>query len=206
MDIILEFDKIIFNDFEVIIRTVLVGIMAYLSLVVILRVSGKRTLTKMNAFDFIVTIALGSILASIITSKDITIAQGLTAFLVLVIMQYIFTKLSVKSRAFSSLIKSQPALLYYNGEFLTQNMKKERVLEIEVRQAARSSGKDDMSEVMAVVLETDGSISVISNQSDEPSLDRLFKEVKKIRPDGSYFFTGNTLPYVSMRQIHSSGP
>ncbi|MDB0581323.1 DUF421 domain-containing protein [Salinicoccus roseus] len=179
MDIILEFDKIIFNDFEVIIRTVLVGIMAYLSLVVILRVSGKRTLTKMNAFDFIVTIALGSILASIITSKDITIAQGLTAFLVLVIMQYIFTKLSVKSRAFSSMIKSQPALLYYNEEFLTQNMKKERVLEIEVRQAARSSGKDDMSEVMAVVLETDGSISVISNQSDEPSLDRLFKEVKK---------------------------
>ncbi|KIH70150.1 membrane protein [Salinicoccus roseus] len=175
----LEFDKIIFNDFEVIIRTVLVGIMAYLSLVVILRVSGKRTLTKMNAFDFIVTIALGSILASIITSKDITIAQGLTAFLVLVIMQYIFTKLSVKSRAFSSMIKSQPALLYYNEEFLTQNMKKERVLEIEVRQAARSSGKDDMSEVMAVVLETDGSISVISNQSDEPSLDRLFKEVKK---------------------------
>ncbi|WP_084217793.1 DUF421 domain-containing protein [Salinicoccus roseus] len=169
----------IFNDFEVIIRTVLVGIMAYLSLVVILRVSGKRTLTKMNAFDFIVTIALGSILASIITSKDITIAQGLTAFLVLVIMQYIFTKLSVKSRAFSSMIKSQPALLYYNEEFLTQNMKKERVLEIEVRQAARSSGKDDMSEVMAVVLETDGSISVISNQSDEPSLDRLFKEVKK---------------------------
>ncbi|MFP3361925.1 DUF421 domain-containing protein, partial [Planococcus sp. SIMBA_143] len=77
-----------------------------------------------------------------------------TAFLVLVIMQYIFTKLSVKSRAFSSLIKSQPALLYYNGEFLTQNMKKERVLEIEIRQAARSSGKDDMSEVMAVVLET----------------------------------------------------
>ena len=58
-------------------------------------------------------------------------------------------------------------------------MKKERVLEIEVRQAARSSGKDDMSEVMAVVLETDGSISVISNQSDEPSLDRLFREVKK---------------------------
>jgi uncharacterized membrane protein YcaP (DUF421 family) len=94
-------------------------------------------------------------------------------------MQYIFTKLSVKSRAFSSLIKSQPALLYYNGEFLTQNMKKERVLEIEIRQAARSSGKDDMSEVMAVVLETDGSISVISNQSDEPSLDRLFREVKK---------------------------
>ncbi|WP_051682955.1 DUF421 domain-containing protein [Salinicoccus luteus] len=153
--------------------------MAYLSLVVLLRVSGKRTLTKMNAFDFIVTIALGSILASIITSKDITLAQGITAFLVLVIMQYIFTKISVKSRAFSNLIKSQPALLYYNGEFLAHNMKKERVLEIEIRQAARSSGKDDMSEVMAVVLETDGSISVISNQSDEPSLDRLFKEVKK---------------------------
>ncbi|MFC3418413.1 DUF421 domain-containing protein [Salinicoccus hispanicus] len=175
----MSFDNLIFDNFNVILRTVLIGIMAYLSLVIILRVSGKRTLTKMNAFDFIVTIALGSILASVITSKDITIAQGITAFLVLVIMQYIITKLSVKSRTVSKLVKSQPVLLYYDGEYLLENMKKARVLEAEVRQAARSGGKSDLSQVMAVVMETDGSISIISKQSKEQDLDKLFSEVKK---------------------------
>ncbi|GAB3061289.1 DUF421 domain-containing protein [Salinicoccus sesuvii] len=175
----MSFDNLIFDNFSVILRTILIGIMAYLSLVVILRVSGKRTLTKMNAFDFIVTIALGSILASVITSKDITIAQGVTAFLVLVIMQYIITKLSVKSKTVSKLVKSQPVLLYYEGEYLLDNMKKARVLEAEVRQSARSSGKSDLSQVMAVVMETDGSISIISKQSEAQNLDKLFSDVKK---------------------------
>lgn len=175
----MSFDNLIFDNFSVILRTVLIGIMAYLSLVVILRISGKRTLTKMNAFDFIVTIALGSILASVITSKDITITQGVTAFLVLVIMQYIITKLSVKSRAVSKLVKSQPVLLYYEGEYLPDNMKQARVLEAEVRQSARASGKSDLSQVMAVVMETDGSISIISKASEAQDLDMLFSEVKK---------------------------
>ncbi|MCG1009356.1 DUF421 domain-containing protein [Salinicoccus sp. ID82-1] len=175
----MSFDTLIFGNFNVILRTILIGIMAYLSLVLILRVSGKRTLTKMNAFDLVVTVALGSTLASIMTSKSITLAQGVTAFLVLVVMQYIITKLSVKSRTVSKLVKSQPVLLYYDGEYLTDNMKKARVLEVEVRQAARSSGKSDLSQVMAVVMETDGSISIISKQSKEQDLDRLFSEVKK---------------------------
>ncbi len=67
------FEKMFFDGFDVIFRTLLIGIMTYLSLIVILRVSGKRTLSKMNAFDLIVTVALGSILASIITSKDISL-------------------------------------------------------------------------------------------------------------------------------------
>ncbi|MHC0552190.1 DUF421 domain-containing protein [Salinicoccus sp. CNSTN-B1] len=177
----LEFDNLIFSGFDVILRTVIVGIMAYLSLVVILRVSGKRTLTKMNAFDFVVTVALGSILASIITTKDITLMQGMTAFLVLVVMQYIFTKLSVKSLFFSNLVKSQPILLYFKDEFLERNMAKERILEREIRQAVRAEGKEDMSDVLAVILETDGSISVMGRSHDERESDMtvLFEDVKK---------------------------
>ncbi len=53
-------------------RVILVGVPAYLSLLLLLRVSGKRTLAKMNAFDFIVTIALGSILATLLTSRSVT--------------------------------------------------------------------------------------------------------------------------------------
>ena len=59
-------------------RTIVVGILAYIALVSLLRVSGKRTLSKMNAFDLVVTVALGSTLATILLSKDVALAEDVT--------------------------------------------------------------------------------------------------------------------------------
>ncbi|TFE00581.1 DUF421 domain-containing protein [Jeotgalibacillus salarius] len=156
-----------FNDWETIGRTLLVGVLAYIGLIMILRVSGKRTLSKMNAFDLIVTVALGSTLATILLSKDVALAEGITAYFVLIAMQYIFTWLSVRSVTVSKLIKSQPELLFYNGEFYRGAMKKSRILEIEMLQAARSNGLSSFEEVLAVVLETDGSFSVVKKEGGE---------------------------------------
>ncbi|WP_100406943.1 DUF421 domain-containing protein [Bacillus solitudinis] len=150
-----------FNDWETIGRTVIVGVLAYIGLILVLRISGKRTLSKMNAFDLIVTIALGSTLATILLSKEIALAEGMTAFLVLVGMQYLIAWLSVRSSKVSKMVKSTPELLYYNGQFFRETMKEKRVVEIEILQAARSNGLDSMEMVRAVILETDGNISVI---------------------------------------------
>ena len=157
-----------FNGWDPIIRIIIVGISGYIGLILILRISGKRTLSKMNAFDFVVTVALGSILASILLSKDLALAEGLTAFLVLIGMQYIVAWLSVRSRSMSKLIKSNPQLLFYEGEFLRETMKAERILEVEILQAARSSGLGSLNEAKAVILETDGSISIIQSEATIP--------------------------------------
>ena len=61
-------------------RTVAVGTAAYVTLVVVLRTSGKRTLAKLNAFDLVVTVAFGSTLATILLTKDVSWAEGTTAF------------------------------------------------------------------------------------------------------------------------------
>ncbi|MDG5472253.1 DUF421 domain-containing protein [Jeotgalibacillus sp. ET6] len=167
-----------FNGWEVIGRTILVGVLAYAGLIAVLRISGKRTLSKMNAFDLIVTVALGSTLATILLSKDVALAEGMTAFFVLVGMQYLIAWLSVHSAAVSRLIKSNPELLYYDGNYCRVVMKKERVLEVEILQAARSSGAGSLEEVKAVVLETDGSISVIQ-KSEEQHASTTFSNVKK---------------------------
>ncbi len=174
------FEKMFFDGFDVIFRTLLIGIMSYLSLIVILRVSGKRTLSKMNAFDLIVTVALGSILASIITSKDISISQGLTAFITLVGLQFIMTKLSFISPSFSDAIKSNPTLLYYQGQFVHRQMKKERILQIEILQAIRSAGHNSLDDIQAVILETDGTLSIISHSTDSNIKDsQLFAKVQE---------------------------
>lgn len=149
------------------IRIISVGILAYIGLVFFLRASGKRTLTKLNAFDLVVTVALGSTLATILLSKDVSLLEGLTAFALLILMQYAITFMAVRWNGFSKFIKSEPQLLYLDGSFLEGAMKKERINKAEILQAVRNQGTGDMEGVKAVVLETDGSLSIISGQTGD---------------------------------------
>jgi len=82
------------------VRVALTGAAAYVAIVVLLRISGKRTLSKMNAFDFIVTIALGSALSATILDENISLAEGVTAMGVLIGAQYVITWLSFRSTGF----------------------------------------------------------------------------------------------------------
>ncbi|MBD8014717.1 DUF421 domain-containing protein [Planococcus wigleyi] len=146
------------------IRIVTVGFLAYIGLIIFLRISGKRTLTKLNAFDLVVTVALGSTLATILLDSSISLLEGLTAFALLILLQYVITLLAVHSDWFNNVIKSEPRLLFLNGQFIRSAMKKERIKEIEILQAIRNSGSGSTEKVAAVVLETDGSLSVISSE------------------------------------------
>ncbi len=139
----------------------MVGGLAYVALVALLRVSGKRTLSKLNAFDLVVTVALGSTLATILLSKETPLAEGVLAFALLIGMQFVITWLSVRSSTVSELVKSEPALLVYGGRLLHATLKRERVTEAEVRAAVRSAGFAALEEVEAVVLETDGTVTAV---------------------------------------------
>ena len=155
-----------FNGWEGIERTLIVGTFAYLGLILLLRISGKRTLSKMNAFDLVVTVALGSTLATILLSKKVALSEGLTAFFLLIALQYIMAWLSVRSKLLSEFIKSNPELLYYDGQFFWKVMKRERILEVEILQAARTNNVESLDAVQAVVLETDGTFSIIKKQDN----------------------------------------
>ena len=141
-------------------RVLVVTPLAYGSLVAILRVSGARTLSKLNAFDLVVTVALGSTLATVLLNTDVSLSEGVLALLVLVALQFVVSWSSTRWRAVERVVKSEPVLLYRNG-FLPGPMRRARVTEDEVRQAARASGKATLDDVGAVVLETDGTLSVL---------------------------------------------
>ncbi|MDX9865204.1 MAG: DUF421 domain-containing protein [Anaerolineaceae bacterium] len=156
-----------FNSWGGVLRVVVVGILAYLSMVFLLRIAGKRTLSKMNAFDFIVTVALGSTLATVLQSKDVPLIEGVTAFVVLIVLQFVITWLSVRSKTISRLVKSEPAMLFYQGEYLWKAMKKARVVEVELTAVLRAHGIASVESVEAIVLETDGSFTVIPQPSQK---------------------------------------
>lgn len=150
-----------FESWEALGRTLVIGVSAYAALILILRISGKRTLSKWNAFDFIVTIALGSTLATAILSRDIPLAEGVLALALLIFLQLIVTRLTVRSDWVARVVKAQPTLLLSNGRFRREAMHRERVPESEILATLRQHGVGAIDEVAAVVLETDGSFSVI---------------------------------------------
>lgn len=166
--------EMFFSSWDALTRTLVIGVLAYLGIVFALRVSGKRTLSKWNAFDFVVTVALGSALATTIISKQASLLQGLLAFSVLIFLQLAVTWLSVRSRRLERVVKARPTLLLYRGRYLHARLRQERVSEEEVRAALRGQGVADVESVWAVVLETDGDFSVIR----EPGQGSALKDVE----------------------------
>ncbi len=158
-----------FDDPMALLRTLVVGTLAYVALVALLRLSGKRTLSKWNAFDMVVTVAFGSTLATMLLSRDTTLAQGVVAFALLVALQWVITRLSVHVPAVERWIKAEPTLLLVHGRFRHDAMRRARVVESEVRAAVRAQGITALEDVEAVVLETDGSVSVLPTRGSSGS-------------------------------------
>jgi uncharacterized membrane protein YcaP (DUF421 family) len=157
-------------------RVLAVGAATYVLLILVLRVSGKRTLSKLNAFDLVVTVAMGSTLATALLSKDVSLAEAAAAFAALVLLQYAVARLSVLSNGFAHLVRSEPRLLLEGGRFLEDSLRRERVTRGEVLSALRAAGIGRIEEAAAVVLETDGTLSVIPLGKQAPD---VLQDVKR---------------------------
>ncbi|MEL6160303.1 MAG: YetF domain-containing protein [Cyanobacteria bacterium J06623_5] len=168
-----------------ILHTLIVGTLAYFGMIVWLRVSGKRTLSKWNSFDFIVTIALGSILASATLSKSTSFLQSVVSVGLLVGLQFLITWVSVHTSAVQALIKSEPTLLLFKGKFIESALKSERVAKGEVLAAIRLSGNDSLENIDAVVLETEGSFSVIKSVDIRSA--SAFRDVRGFKEQASSY-------------------
>lgn len=170
--------EIFYNDAQTVLSTAAKGLLIYIALIVMLRITGKRSLSKFNIFDFVITIALGSVFASTLTSSDVKLAQSITAIIVLLGGQYLISQLALRSDGFEKLIKSDPALLFSGDSFNAATMKRERVTEREVLQAVRNSGAASLDGVEAVILETDGTMSVIG-KSDGSAARAIYRPVER---------------------------
>tara|TARA_B100000519_G_C14057653_1_gene350521 strand:+ start:43 stop:549 length:507 start_codon:yes stop_codon:yes gene_type:complete len=150
-----------FDDWSDIVRVLIVGTAAYVGLVALLRISGKRTLAKLNAFDLVVTVAFGSTLATILLSSDVSYAEGVTALVLLAVLQFVAAMISSRLRLGRAVITARPTLLLRDGVILDEVLHEQRISADEIRQAVRASGAGSLADIAAVVLETDGSLSVI---------------------------------------------
>ena len=163
-------------------RTALSGAAAYVALIVFLRLSGKRTLAKLNAFDFVVTIALGSTLASIVTSDRLPLGNGLLALALLVVLQYAVAWANLRAGWVRRLVKSEPTLLVDRGTLLEGALRRSRVGRDEILSAARGAGFHRLRDLGAVVLEADGSLSVLAGEPPAAE-DSTLQDVQGVAAD-----------------------
>lgn len=157
-------EKIFFKDWVGITEVALCAVIAFMTLFILIRLSGKRTLAKMNAFDFIVTVTLGSTLSSMILAK-VTLAEGAVALIVIITLQYALAYLARTSNTMERIINCRTSLLYYEGEFIEKEKRREGITREEILAEIRSYRLDRMDDVRAVVLELNGEFSVIKKSS-----------------------------------------
>lgn len=152
-----------FDSWADIVRILVVGSASYLTVVLVLRVSGKRTLSQLNAFDFVVTVALGSTLATILLSSDVAWAEGFAALAMLALLQFLVARISTRWPRARKAIAAEPVVLLREGILQDDAMRRNRLTTSEIHQAIRESGCGDLSQIAAVILETNGKMSVITS-------------------------------------------
>lgn len=176
-----------FDNWQDIGTIALTTLVIYAALIAILQIAGKRSIAKLNIFDLVVTVALGSILASVMLTSSLSVADGLAAFIVLAFLQWLVSFLSVRFGWFKQVVRSDSRILFKDGEFLEEEMKSERVTHGEIEAAIRGKGHGRIESIAAVVLETDGSFSVIEGPpaSQYSALDRMLKGNDKSETGGA---------------------
>ncbi len=151
-----------FDGWTPVVKTVTIGLSSYVSLILLLRVSGKRTLSKMNMFDWVVTVAMGSVMASALVSGGVSYVQAIAAFVTLIGAQWVVTTLSVRSDTFANVVKAPPTILFFDGTYYDSAMRRERIPKSEILGAIRQNAQGAPSQVAAVLLESNGELIVMN--------------------------------------------
>ncbi len=136
-------------------------------LIFLLRIAGKRTVAKFNMYDMILTFTVGSVLASMIVLKSVTLAEGCLAMAAIVAMDWLLSFAALKSDNVRNLLKADPSVLVRKGELQHRNLVKEQMVEEEIDMILRQNGIADRSEVEALTLESAGDVGLIRRGKED---------------------------------------
>ena len=162
-----------FDSWQDLLQIAITVPVVYLFVIAAVRVMGKRSTSQMNNFDWIVTVAIGSIAGAGIMRKESAIAETLLAIALLLLLQWLLTSAVRNNKSLQRLVKARPTLLVHDGKFIEDSMRQERVTQGEVLSSLRVSGLTDVRQAKWVILEPDASLSVIPMSNTTATLEDL---------------------------------
>lgn len=168
--------------FDLLLRSLLLTSAAMIWVVALVRIVGLRSFSKMTSFDFVMTVAAGSLLAGAAQSTNWSgFAQAMLAMAGLFLVQYVSALLRKRSDAFERILQNEPILLMRDGKIIRSALVETRVAESDLIAKLREANATDMSKIKAVVLETTGDISVL--HGDDKLDVRLICELRGYSPE-----------------------
>lgn len=175
-------DSFLFDSWNDLLWIFLMSILIYPTLLLILRIFGKRSLANMNMFDFIITVAYGNTLASILVTQSISYADGTLVIFMLALLQFLVSKIQTRIELFRKITQAKPVFLYYQGEFDEEVIRQQRFQQADLRMAVRKQGFVSFQQIDALILEGDGTISAVK-KGDDTSLQSV-SDVKWTKKSG----------------------
>jgi uncharacterized membrane protein YcaP (DUF421 family) len=142
-------------------QLVLRGAVAYLGLLFLLRLSGKRTLAQLTAFDLLVTLLIAGALRQAMVGDDSSLTGGFIVATTLLALHHVVATLSTRSERIDRLVEGDPVLLARDGELFERRLVENRVPRRDFDEAMRKAGVDDLSRVKLATLETNGQITIV---------------------------------------------
>lgn len=166
---------------ESLLAIALTAVGVYAAVLAYTQLAGLRSYAKMSSYDFAMTVAIGSIIASSVLTESPSLVQAVVALGMIFGLQYLVGRLRRQLPWFKSMVDNQPVLLMKGDTFLRDAMRQERVTEDDLWAKLRQAGVLDLSQVQAVVLETTGDVSVLTGTPGEESLEpRLLTGVRGV--------------------------
>jgi len=159
------------TTYDLIARGFILTAVAMAYVILLVRIVGLRSFSKMTNFDFVMTVASGTVLAGMGRSTDWQgFAQAAVVMAALFAVQFVIAKVRQQSETFEETIQNDPVLLMIDGRFCQKAMDQTRVSRSDIIAKLRESNTMSFDEVRAVVLETTGDISVLHGPTLDPAI------------------------------------
>jgi uncharacterized membrane protein YcaP (DUF421 family) len=155
------------------------SVIAFIVLLLLTRFMGKRQISHLTFFDYIVGITIGSIAAEMSFSPNVKILNGVTSLAVWGLFPIALAFIGLKSRSFQQLTDGRPSIIIKNGEVLEETMKKNQLTIDELMMLLREKSIFKISDIEMAVLETNGELSIMKKSSLQPLTPQLLSMTLK---------------------------
>lgn len=144
-----------------------------LSLLVVVRFLGKKSLSALTPFDFVYTLVLGGILEESIYDDQVSIGHLLLGFALWALLIYLVEWTAHKSDRINKWLKGEPAVLIYDGKLVLEEIHKNKLEMEQIRELLRQEGCYSVRNAQYAVLETGGQLSVMQKKDVETAFSLL---------------------------------
>ena len=153
---------------KVLLMTIIKCVGVYILAIFLTRIIGRKLISQMNFFDFIMGVSMGSIVAYSVVDKQFVATSAITALILFCILTIVIGYLSLKSLKIRKIINSEPINLVENGNIIEKNMKKNKLTVNELMMKLREKSIFHLADVEFAIMETDGELSVLPKADKKP--------------------------------------